>query len=78
MPTLRQAPAAAALPHGGAHACSDCACLPVVPDKPLLCTHIVRPITSESTQAPVTRALRRLRARRRRRRQIYYSDAAFK
>ena len=38
VPALQQAPP---------YACSDCACLHVVPDKPRLCTLVVGPLTSE-------------------------------
>ena len=31
------------------HACSDNACLPVVPDKQRLCTPVAGPLSSEST-----------------------------
>ena len=37
------------------HASSDCACLPVVQDKPRLCTSVVGTLTSESTALTLRR-----------------------
>ena len=41
-----------------AHACSDCACLPALPDKLRLCTTVVGPLTSESTASTLLRLRR--------------------
>ena len=46
-PLLRVNCAHAAAAAAQPHACSDCACLPVMPDKPRLCPLVVWPITSE-------------------------------
>ena len=61
--------AAAAAPP---HACSYCACLSVVPDKPRLGTTVVGSLTSESLHRRCAALLTRRSI------QIGYSDAAFK
>ena len=58
-PLLRVTCANAAATAAPPHACSDCACLPVVPDKPCLCTPVVGPLTSEFTALMLPWLLRR-------------------
>ena len=62
-----------------AHACSDCACLPALPDKLRLCTTVVGPLTSDSTASTLLRLRCRCAALLNWCSfEIDYSDAAFK
>ena len=55
-PLLRVSCADAAAVAAPSHACLDCVYLPVVPDKPRLCTLIVGPLTSECDRVHCTDA----------------------